>query len=226
MSKQQAKLEKLEKILGYSFKNKHLLEQALTHKSARMDYGDNERLEFLGDAVLQLVISDYIYKKYPKLPEGKLAKIRALLVSQPTLAEIARTLGLNDYLKVGKGEERTGAKERDSLLSDVYEAVLGAMYLEAGMEQVRMFILKHLPEWDKSQLPLIDAKSTLQEHLQQTSHTTPTYILAEEYGPDHDKSFVVEVIFQNEVLGRGVGKSKKEAAQNAAREALSKLDLH
>lgn len=226
MSNNQKNINTLEKSLAYSFKDKQLLEQALTHKSSRMEYGDNERLEFLGDAVLQLVISQFIYNKYPKMVEGELAKIRALLVSQPTLATMARNFRLNEHLMVGKGEERTGARERDSLLSDTYEAVIGAIYLDSGLEQVRKVILSNLPEWDKSEIPLIDAKSTLQEHLQQTSQETPTYLLAAEHGPDHDKSFVVEVVFQDEILGRGVGKSKKEAAQNAAREALSFLDIN
>mgnify|MGYP000861812962 CR=1 FL=1 len=222
------KLSELEQKLKYRFRNRELLELALTHKSYKgSDRGNNERLEFLGDAVLQIVVSEYLYKEYPDLAEGKLAKLRAVLVSQPTLAEHARELGLNRYLKVGKGEVRSGARERDSLLCDVYEAVIGAVYLDSGsdLETMRPIILSHLPELDKSQLPIIDAKSTLQEHLQQTSQVLPTYHLAEEHGPDHDKKFVIEVLFKNKVLGKGVGSTKKEAAQNAAREALMKLEL-
>lgn len=220
-------LTELEAALNYKFNDLSLLKLALTHKSvSKGTYPENnERLEFLGDAVLQIIVSDYLYHTYPKLAEGQLAKIRALLVSQPTLADKARDLGLNNYLKVGKGEERTHARERDSLLCDTYEAVLGAVYLDSDINTVKPLIINNLDEWDKEQLLIIDAKSTLQEHLQQSAQTTPTYKLAEESGPDHEKQFVVEVSFGNQVLGRGIGRSKKEAAQNAAREALQKLGI-
>lgn len=219
-------LNALEEILSYEFNNRDLLQLALTHKSVSRgrNQENNERMEFLGDAVLQLVVSDYLYEKYPKLNEGQLAKVRALLVSQPTLAKLARNLKLNKFLRVGKGEERTHARERDSLLCDTYEAVLGAIYLDSDIITVRPIILANLPEWDKTMLPIIDAKSTLQEHLQQISQEVPLYSLAAERGPDHDKVFLVEVIFRDQVLGSGEGKSKKEAAQNAARQALEKLD--
>ena len=219
-------LSQLEQRLQYRFKNSSLLELALTHKSFKgQQKGNNERLEFLGDAVLQIIVSEYLYKQYPNMPEGKLAKLRAVLVSQPTLAEHARGLNLNKYLRVGKGEARSGAAERDSLLCDADEAVIGAIYLDSDLDTVRPIVLSHLPKLDKEQLPIIDAKSTLQEHLQQTSQVLPTYHLAEEYGPDHAKKFVVEVLFRDEVLGRGEGSTKKEAAQNAAREALLKLEI-
>ncbi len=225
--KRKRDLTQLESALDYRFNDHALLELALTHKSYHKGYNkkDNERLEFLGDAVLQIAVSEHLYKKYPDLAEGQLAKIRALCVSQPTLAKNARKLGLHQYLKVGKGEERTRAQERDSLLCDTYEAVLGAIYLDSDLETVKPIIIANLPQWSHEKLNNIDAKSTLQEHLQQTNQITPTYYLAEEHGPDHNKEFVVEVYLDNEVLGRGVGKSKKEAAQNAAREALKKLDV-
>jgi ribonuclease-3 len=227
MTKQRDDYDALESLLGYHFQDVTLLDTALTHRSfARQNrVDDNERMEFLGDAVLQLVVSSHLYENFPKLQEGQLAKVRALLVSQPTLAELGRQLKLNEFLKVGKGEERTGARERDSLLCDVVEAVYGAIYLDGGLEEARRVILKHLPHWDTSELPLIDAKSTLQEHFQQTTQKTPTYKLAAEVGPDHKKQFVVEVRFENEVLGKGRGPSKKEAAQAAAREALANLDI-
>ncbi len=219
--------EKLEDNIGYTFKHKSLLSQALTHKSYARAKGieDNERLEFLGDAVLQLVVSQFLYETFPDLNEGRLAKVRALLVSQPTLATLARELELNNFMKVGKGEERTKARQLDSLLCDTMEAVFGAIYLDGGLEEARTVILPNLPQWDRAQLQIVDAKSTLQEHLQHTNQGTPIYNLAEEHGPDHQKEFVVEVCFQDEVLGRGLGHSKKEAAQAAARKALEALDF-
>jgi len=221
-------LSQLEHKLQYKFKDISLLELALTHKSFHkgQKLENNERLEFLGDAVLQIVVSEHLYKTYPTMTEGKLAKLRAAMVSQASLANIARQLELGKYLKVGKGELRTNAVERDSLLGDAYEAVLGAIYLDSDLATVTPIIIQRLPQISKEDLAFLDAKSTLQEHLQQMSQILPTYRLAEEHGPDHAKEFVVEVQFANEVLGRGVGKSKKEAAQNAAREALNKIDIH
>ncbi len=225
--RQKPRLNKLEQVLNYKFKDPALLELALTHKSFHkgQDNRNNERLEFLGDAVLQIVVSEHLYKRYPDFPEGQLAKIRAFCVSQPTLAKNARRLKLDTYLKVGKGEEQTGAQQRDSLLCDVYEAVLGAIYLDSDLATVRPIIIANLPSWSHEKLTTIDAKSTLQEHLQQSGEDIPTYCLVEERGPDHDKEFVVAVKINNEMLGKGVGKSKKEAAQMAAREALQKFDL-
>lgn len=228
MPKHRKDYDSLENLLGYQFQNRSLLEHALTHRSFARQNGirDNERMEFLGDSVLHLVVTSHLYGSFPKLQEGQLAKIRAMLVSQPTLADVGRKLKLNQFLRVGKGEERTGARERDSLLCDVVEAVYGAVFLDGGFDEARRVILRHLPHWDESELPLIDAKSTLQEHFQQIAQKTPTYELAAEVGPDHQKKFVVEVRFENEVLGRGIGPSKKEAAQAAAREALANLDIY
>ncbi len=227
MAKHRQNLAALEAILGYQFRDQALLEQALTHKSyVRVAGGcNNERLEFLGDAVVQIVVSQHLYEQFPNLNEGQLAKTRALLVSQPALAKQARLLSLNEYMRVGKGEERTNARERDSLLCDTLEAVFGSIYLDSGLEAVRTVILAHLPDWDKSQISIIDAKSTLQEHLQQKSQATPIYNLAEEHGPDHHKLFVVDVCFDDKVLGRGVGRRKKEAAQAAARKALENIEM-
>jgi len=217
----------LEEALGYEFRDKTLLQQALTHRSYGAAVGgkDYERLEFLGDAVLQLVVSTYLYSKFSNLREGQLAKIRAYLVSEPTLAELGKKLKLDSFLRVGKGEEQTGVHQRASVLCDVVEAVYGAVYLDGGFAEAERIILAHMPEWDPSQLPLIDAKTTLQEHFQQLSQKTPTYTLAEESGPAHNKQFVVEVRFEDELLGVGYGRSKKEAAQEAARAALANLDI-
>jgi len=219
--------EPLEKALGYEFQRIELLEQALTHRSYAASAGGQhyERLEFLGDAVLQLVVSTYLYQMFPDLPEGQLAKIRALLVSQPTLAALGRSLCLDRFLKVGKGEDMTGVRERHSILCDVVEAVYGAIYLDGGLSAVQPVILAHLPQWHKEQLPIVDAKTTLQEHFQQRTHKRPMYILAGEEGPPHNKLFTVEVWFEGELLGRGHGRSKKEAAQAAARAALARLHL-
>ncbi len=223
-------MSRLENNLNYKFKELGLLELALTHRSCcpGEPTGNNERLEFLGDAVLQIIVSDHLYHQYFDFAEGRLAKIRAFLVSQPTLASHARRLELDKYMKVGRSETLSRAFERDSLLCDVYEAVIGAIYLDSDLETVRPIILRHLSWIDgehlEEQLPIIDAKSTLQERFQQSGQDLPTYYLAQEHGPDHAKEFVMEVVFGNKVLGRGVGRTKKEAAQNAARAALANLD--
>jgi ribonuclease-3 len=216
----------LEQRLGYVFKDMHHLKLALTHRSlGHHPQHNNERLEFLGDAVLQLTVSAYLYQKYPRLPEGELAKMRSLLVRESTLADIARELGLNHYLLVGKGERRSHAQERDSLLCDVLEAVYGAVFLDGGFDQAQQVILRHLPQRDVGEMSLVDAKSTLQEHFQQIAKKPPVYNLVEEKGPDHDKVFVVEVWFEQEYLGMGMGHTKKEAEQEAARNALERIGL-
>lgn len=219
-------LQVVQENLGYRFRDVHLLRLALTHRSiARQPMHNNERMEFLGDAVLQLTISTYLYNKFPQLPEGELAKIRSLLVRESTLAEVARELALNEFLRVGKGEQRSQVQERDSLLCDVLEAVYGAVYLDSDFVTAQQVILRHLPDWDAKQMPIIDAKSTLQEHFQQIAKKPPTYELIREEGPDHDKRFVVEVRFDEEVLGEGSGGTKKEAEQEAARQAMIVLGI-
>lgn len=226
MGRKKTSLQELQARLGYQFKDLSLLQLALTHRSlARGPMENNERLEFLGDAVLQLTVSTHLYVKHPKLPEGVLAKIRSLLVRESAVADTARVLELNNHLMVGKGELQSQAQERDSLLCDALEAVYGAIYLDGGFAAARQAILRNLPGWDLEELHLIDAKSTLQEHFQQIAKKPPVYELIKEEGPDHDKSFVVEVCFEGEVLGQGVGPTKKEAEQEAAREALQSLGL-
>ena len=226
MTDYNGELDALQEKLGYSFQDFQYLKLALTHRSlGHQPQNNNERLEFLGDAVLQLTVSAYLYQKYPKLPEGELAKMRSLLVRESTLADVARDLELNRFLLVGKGERRSQANERDSLLCDVLEAVYGAIFLDGGFSEARRAILRHLPYLDAQQMPIIDAKSTLQEHFQQIAKKPPVYSLVQEQGPDHDKSFVVEVRFEQEFLGVGKGHTKKEAEQEAARSALSKLGI-
>ena len=219
-------LAMLQQRLGYLFQDERYLKLALTHRSVgHQPENNNERLEFLGDAVLQLTVSTYLYNKYPRLPEGELAKMRSLLVRESTLAELGRELGLNRFLLVGKGEKRSGAQERDSLLCDVLEAVYGAVFLDGGFQEARRVILRLLPDQDAQRMSLVDAKSTLQEHCQQIAKKPPVYNLVEERGPDHDKRFVVEVRFEKEDLGQGTGHTKKEAEQEAARSALGRLGL-
>ncbi|NLJ80604.1 MAG: ribonuclease III [Firmicutes bacterium] len=216
----------LESALGHSFRDQHLLIQALTHRSAsETALASNERMEFLGDSVLQLTVSTYLYRKFPHFPEGELAKIRALLVREQALAEVARKLRLNKFLKVGRGEQRLQAQELDSLLSDALEAVYGAVYLDGGFSAVEDVILSHLPQWDQREIFLVDAKTTLQEHFQLVAKKPPSYEVVAETGPDHAKTFVIQVRFEEEILGEGRGHTKKEAAQEAARQALAKLEI-
>lgn len=217
----------LEDRLGHVFADPSLLRLALTHRSVSSDdpsRDDNERLEFLGDAVLQLAITEYLYASYPTLPEGQLAKVRAAVVSRPTLAQVARSLGIGEFVELAPGEERTGGREKDSILADAMEAILGAVYLDAGLVAARKVTLglweKHVAE--RAKAPGVkDYKTRLQEHLAQHSQR-PEYSV-EGTGPDHDRSFAALVTVEGEVLGSGRGRSKKSAEQEAAREALHKL---
>ncbi len=224
-------LRDLEEALGYLFETPDLLDQALTHKSYANERGsgirDNERLEFLGDAVLDLVVSHLLYDLRPPLTEGKMSKVRAFLVSEPSLAEVARSFGLGRYLLLGKGEEQTGGREKPSILSGAFEALVAAIYLDGGFDLAREFV-------DAVFRPLLEAegpggldrdfKTRLQEHCQGRYGTAPTYRLVGEWGPDHDKTFEVEIRLGNRVLGRGRGRSKKEAEQRAAQGALDVLE--
>lgn len=217
----------VENALGYRFENRKLLVQALTHRSASQTISASyERMEFLGDAVLQLAVSTYLYKKFSQLPEGELAKIRSVLVRESTLAKTARQLTLNKFLLVGKGERDAQVHEQDSLLCDVLEAVYGAIYLDGGFRRAQKIVLSHLPEYDTEKIPFIDAKSTLQEYFQQVAKKPPVYKVLKETGPDHDKRFLIEVSFAGKTMGQGEGGSKKEAAQEAARQALADLNIY
>jgi ribonuclease-3 len=183
----------------------------------------NQRLEFLGDAVLELVISEWIYKDYPDYTEGELTKFRALLVCEESLAALSRELNLGDYLIIGKGEEVTGGRKKESILADTFEALIGAMYLDRGLEVVSAFIKdKFRAIVAKAQAGKLsnDYKTLLQEMLQRISPDKITYTVIKEEGPDHDKTFFVEVTWKDDVLGRGSGKSKKEAEQDAAKSAI------
>lgn len=219
-------MDDLEQKLGYKFNNINLLKNALTHSSyaneVRNGFSSNERLEFLGDSVLSIVVSDYIYKHYPNMPEGELTKLRASLVCEKSLCAFSRELELGSYLMLGKGEDKGGGRERDSILADAFEAVLAAIYLDGGMEPARRhvmnFVLRELKHTDDEVFK--DYKTALQEIIQRNPEESVTYILIDESGPDHDKSFTVEVRLNSNVIGKGTGKNKKRAEQMAAKEAL------
>ncbi len=216
--------------LGWNGNNYLLYEQALTHSSYAHEKGhrraNNERLEFLGDAVLELVISDYLYEQYPQLPEGKLTKLRADLVCEASLARLAYRINLGKFIRLGRGEIVGGGASRPSLLSDAVEALIGALYLDLGLEQCRIHVLglfqPVLIELQEGVLRR-DYKTLLQEFSQARFLKTPVYRIINESGPDHNKIFEAEVIIVDDVVGRGKGHSKKEAEQGAAKEAWGKL---
>lgn len=218
-----------EKKINYFFKDKKLLSQAMTHSSfsnERNMADNNERLEFLGDAVLELTVSDFLYRKYPHMSEGELTKLRANIVCEPSLAKMARKLELGQYLLFGRGEELTGGRERDSILSDAVEAVIGAMFLDGGMEIAKRLITMLISEDSeniKQKYTTNDYKSHLQELLQKTDNEPIIYDIIHERGPDHDKLFTAQVSHHSKILGIGEGKTKKEAEQCAAFYALEAL---
>ena len=219
-------MKALEERLGYKFKNINLLKNSLTHSSyaneVRGGFSSNERLEFLGDSVLSVIVSDYIYKHFTNMPEGELTKLRASLVCEKSLCSFSRELHLGEFLMLGKGEEKGGGRERDSILADAFEAVLAAMYLDGGMEVARKHVMRFvLPELNHTDDEVFkDYKTALQEIIQRNPEEEVTYILTGESGPDHDKLFTVEVHLNSNVIGTGSGKSKKQAEQSAAKQAL------
>lgn len=223
-------IEKLERALGLEFKNKDLLQQALYHRSYLNEAPDevesNERLEFLGDAVLGHVISDKLYRDYPTLTEGQLSQIRALLVRWDALAKAARRIDLGDYLVLGRGEEMSGGRDRPSNLAGALEALIGAAFIDGGVTRARKLVLQLLrPDLDEVSKKGItaDSKSELQHIAQTRWHQIPSYKMISSEGPDHAKLFTVEVSLGNEMMGRGQGRTKKQAELNAARQALETL---
>lgn len=213
--------------LGYTFKNKNLLKLALTHSSYSNENHCmcNERLEFLGDSVLGVIVSSYLFNKLPKVNEGELSKIRASLVCEQSLAEFAKNIKLGGALYLGKGEEATGGRERASLLSDAFEAVLAAIYLDGGIEEAQKWLLKQMKEALKLAVEgktYHDYKTILQEKMQKDGKSV-SYRVTSETGPDHHKDFKVELLDGNTVISRGEGLSKKDAEQNAAKKALEGL---
>jgi len=212
------------------FKDESLLDQALTHKSWVNEHptkGTNERLEFLGDAILEYIVSKELYKRFPKKEEGYLTALRANLVNTVNLSGISQRLGVGEVLKLSKGEEETGGRVNPSLLADTFEAILGALYIDQGLEKAEIFISKNVlvDIEDMIKLPLKDAKSRLQEHVQAKGNPAPKYVVVKESGPDHSKKFVVEVVIKTKPISTGEGKSKGEAEQDAAKKALTALSL-
>lgn len=226
--KETKKLLELEKKIGYKFENFDLLVNALTHSSYANEHhiayrGNNERLEFLGDAVLEVTSSEFLFRTYPELPEGELTKKRASLVCEPTLALCAREIPLGDYLLLGKGEEATGGRSRDSVVSDAMEALIGAIYLDGGFANAKEFIDKYILNDIENKQLFYDSKTTLQEIVQGRYEEDVHYVLIKEEGPDHNKSFYVEALLGERVLGQGCGHTKKAAEQQAAYCAIKKL---
>ena len=221
-------LNKLEKAIGYEFKNKSLLSTALVHSSFSNEHRkenipDNERLEFLGDAALELASSRYLYEHFPDEPEGILSRRRAALVCEPSLAECARSVDLGEHLQLGKGEEKNNGRTRDSLLSDAFEAVIGAMLLDGGFDVAEDFVRRYVMDKMIDHPVYSDAKTKLQEKVQGSLSESIEYELLEESGPEHDKLFTVAVKIGGRIYGSGSGKSKKIAEQMAAAEALKNL---
>lgn len=218
----------LEKNLEYTFKNKELLKRALSHSSyaneVKSGCESNERLEFLGDSVLSIIVAEYLFKMYYKLPEGELTKLRASLVCEKSLSAFSRELKIGNYLLLGKGETQNKGNERPSILADAFEAVLAAIYLDGGMEAAKSLVLRFVENDLKNHTveeAFHDYKTQLQEIIQRNPEEQLCYVLIGEEGPDHDKSFTVSVMLNSNEIGRGTAKSKKQAEQYAAKQALS-----
>ncbi len=225
-------LNKLQKIINVKFKNKTLLSNALIHRSYVNEAGnggvqDNERLEYLGDSVLGLVINEYLFKRFDSYPEGDLAKIKSAVVSEATLAGVARKIDLGGFLFMGKGEEQSGGRDRSSILANSLEALIGAVYLDSGLKESRKFILSILKkdvERIDSMSYMRDPKTTLQEYVQKKYKNRPIYEVVGEYGPDHKKEFVVSLIINGSEAARGRGSSKRKAEMLAAEEVLKRIN--
>lgn len=223
-----SKLTELQEVIGYEFEQEGLLRQALTHSSFANEkhmkkLSDNERLEFLGDAVLEVVSSEFLYQNYPKLPEGDLTKLRASIVCEPTLALCTKEIDLGKYLYLGKGENHTGGRERKSILSDALESVIGAIYLDGGFEPAKRFIHRFILTDIEHKKLFYDSKTILQEVVQGNYEEPLHYVLMAEEGPDHDKKFQVEARIGERTIGEGSGHTKKAAEQEAAYRALLML---
>lgn len=221
-------MKTLEERLGYHFQNRALLENALTHSSYANEHRDaglssNERLEFLGDSVLGMVVADHLYREHPNMPEGELTRTRAAMVCEESLVEVARVLDLGRYLRLGKGEDAGGGRERPSILADATEAVLAAIYLDGGIAQARRTIRNLILGNEEELSASRDYKTALQELVQKESGRKLTYQLVGEEGPDHAKRFSVEVLLDGNTVGSGEGRTKKAAEQSAARAAIGKL---
>ena len=223
-------MQAIEEKIGYSFRDAELLTNALTHSSyANENRGrsceSNERLEFLGDSVLGLVVADALYRRFPGLPEGRMTRLRAQLVCEESLHHVAAQLGLGEYIRLGRGEEHTGGRNRTSILADAVEALIAAMYLDGGMEVARGFIERYILTALDGEMPAVgDCKTELQELVQRKSGSVLTYELLGESGPDHDKTFTSQVSLNGRPIGSGSGRTKQEAEQAAARAALREMN--
>lgn len=224
-------IDRLQKVIRVKFKNKNLLRRALTHRSFVNEFGnnisDNERLEYLGDSVLGLVVNEYLFREYEEYREGELAKIKSAVVSEATLAKMARSIGLGQFIFMGKGEEHSGGRERASILANTVEAVIGALYLDSGLKTCRKFILSLLRDEIvrvNNLTYLRDPKTALQEYVQKKYKERPVYRVIEERGPDHQKEFIVSLAINGREIGTGEGPSKRKAEMNAARASLKKIE--
>lgn len=219
-------IKEFQEKIGYKFKNEKLIIEALSHSSyaneCKKQRKNNERLEFLGDSVLSVIVSDYIFEHFKHLPEGELTKLRASLVCEQALFDFSKKIDLGKYIFLGKGEEITGGRERPSIVSDAFEAVIAAIYLDGGLKVASKYVLSFIPDDVKphSVVSFVDYKTALQEIIQKNPEEKVEYVLTDESGPDHDKKFTVNVMLNSNVIGTGIGKSKKSAEQNAAKEAL------
>ena len=221
-------MTELEKNIGYKFRNSELLQLALTHSSYANEKGtkkDNERLEFLGDSVLGFITAEYLFTSLKGRPEGELTKLRANAVCEKSLAAFANEINLGDYILLGKGEMMTGGRERPSILSDAFESVIAAIYLDGGMEEAKKFVLRFVSTSTTDTVKATDYKTMLQEVIQKNPDEHLTYRLVAESGPDHKKEFTVEVYLNSNCIGTGKGHSKKKAEQAAAREALELMGI-
>ena len=221
-------LKELQDKIGYSFNNEDLLKQAITHSSFANEQKINklknyERLEFLGDAVLELVSSEFLFNENKDMPEGQLTRLRASMVCEPALAYCARDIDLGTYILLGKGEEATGGRNRDSITSDVMEAVIGAIFLDGGLDNAKKFINRFVLSDLENKILFFDSKTLLQEEIQKKNSAQLRYELVGETGPDHDKQFSVEAYLDDVLIGTGIGRTKKAAEQKAAYEALVKI---
>ncbi|MBQ9066244.1 MAG: ribonuclease III [Clostridia bacterium] len=225
-----AALHELEEKLGHTFQDLTLLDTALTHSSYANEQGPghkyNERLEFLGDSVLGFITADAFFNHFRDMPEGKLTKLRASAVCEKSCCDFARELDLGAYMLLGKGEQKSGGRDRTSILADAFEAVIAAIYLDGGIEPARTFVLRFVMNAvEQHTITFKDYKTKLQEVIQENREEQLTYVLTGESGPDHDKRFEVEVHLNSNVIGRGAGRTKKHAEQEAAREALELMGI-
>ncbi len=224
-------LKDVEKTIGFTFKQAAILEQIFTHRSllneaGNKDLQNNERLEFLGDAVLELMVTEYLFHTYPKAEEGELTSIRSALVRKENLALVARKLDLGAHLKLSRGEEKSGGREKDYILANTFEALIGGIFLDQGLVTAQSFIQTHLFPTLKTIIKkklYIDAKSALQEYTQEYLKCTPAYKVIMDQGPDHDKVFIVGVYVKDDLIGKGTGSSKRKAEEAAAQKALAKI---